>query len=73
MAKRSVLKGEAYVGAAVPAVLAEKLEDMALRTHRSVSDVIRLLIESARVADAPDIQFTTVGGAERLRQPPEVA
>jgi hypothetical protein len=63
MAKRSVVKGVAYVGAVVPEELAAKVELLALRTHRSVSDVIRLLIASAAVAEAPDIQVTSLVGA----------
>jgi hypothetical protein len=73
MAKRSMVKGEAYIGVAVPIELAEKVEAMALQTHRSVSDVLRLLIASATVADTPDIRVTTAGHAAPLLQPPEVA
>jgi hypothetical protein len=74
MAKRSVIKGEAYIGAAVPNELAEKLEAMAMRTHRSVSDILRLLIASAAVAEVPDIQMTSLvgatdGGLSERRQP----
>jgi CopG-like RHH_1 or ribbon-helix-helix domain, RHH_5 len=63
VAKRSVVKGVAYVGAVVPEELAEKVEFLALRTHRSVSDVIRLLIASAVVADTSDIRVTSLVGA----------
>jgi hypothetical protein len=68
MAKRSTIKGEVYIGAAVSSALAEKLEALALQTHRSVSDVLRLLIASATVGDAPDIRVTTIEGVEVLSQ-----
>jgi hypothetical protein len=71
MAKRSVVKGVAYVGASVSEELAEKVEFLASRTHRSVSDVLRLLITSATVADVPDIRAASVVGASEGSRPPE--
>lgn len=47
----------AFIGCKVSPREREKLELLARRTHRHVSQVLRLLIAQAEVADEPDIRL----------------
>jgi len=47
----------------------QKLELMAERTQRTMSQVVRLLVEQAEVPEAPDIQFRLRYADDRQPQP----
>jgi len=47
----------------------QKLELMAERTQRTMSQVVRLLVEQAEVPEAPDIQFKLRYVDDRQPQP----
>ena len=47
---------------------AEKVKALASRTRRSKSDVVRLLLEQAEIADGPDIRLVSGDDSHREEQ-----
>lgn len=53
------LQNEARIGVRLPVELATKVDRLARQTHRTKSEVVRLLIASALVCDVRDIYLET--------------
>lgn len=62
-------KREGFVGARLTQAEESKLNRMANTTGRTKSDIVRLLLRQAIVAERPDVQLPEPG---QLQQPQEV-
>jgi hypothetical protein len=60
---------DAFIGCKVSPQEKQKLELLAQQTHRHISQVIRLLISQAELADEPDIRLGNSPPAEDQQIP----